>query len=45
MDEQIENYKLCSENDRPEIQAKYGIPYVQRLKKQRQQFIDRLKQL
>ena len=43
MNEQIENYKLCSENDYPERIAKYGIPYVARLEKQRQAFIDRLK--
>ena len=45
MNEEIEGYKICSENDRPEIVAKYGIPYVMRLEKQKQQFVDRLKQL
>jgi hypothetical protein len=45
MNTEIEGYKLCSENDRPEIVAKYGIPYVMRLEERRQKFIDRLKQL
>jgi len=45
MDTEIEGYKMCSENDRPEIVAKYGIPYVIRLEEKRQKFIDRLKQL
>ncbi len=43
MNEQIESYKLCSENDRPETILRCGIPYMRRLKKQRQQFIDKLK--
>ena len=45
MNVEIENYKICSENDRPEIVAKYGIPYVIRLEKQKQKFIDRIKEL
>lgn len=45
MNEEIEGYKICSENDRPDQIAKYGIPYVMRLEERRQKFIDRLKQL
>ena len=45
MDEQIESYKICSENDRPETIKRCGIPYMMRLEKQRQTFINRLKQL
>lgn len=42
MNIEIENYKLCSKNDRPYIVKKYGEPYMKRLEAQRQKFIDRL---
>jgi hypothetical protein len=45
MDTEIEGYLFCSRNYPPDRWKRCGLPYLKRLEKQRQTFVDRLKQL